>query len=129
MISFWFKLVSCNQKYPCTSGFPDGDLRGREKGWEKIQRTRPQDNYSSRNLCRTNRTSKVQGKVQIYYMEDIGKHCPSCSQKSAIKLHEQLRWLTFTSLKDNKGFLLTGSVHFINRNEYIYLTRLWKILI
>lgn len=62
-------------------------------------------------------------------MEDIGKHCPSCSQKSAIKLHEQLKWLIFTSLKDNQGISLTGSVHFINRNEYIYLIRLRKILI
>ena len=36
-------------------------------------------------------------------MADFGKHCPSCSQISVIKLHEKLRFLSFTSLKDNQG--------------------------
>lgn len=74
---------------------------------EKIQRMRAQNNYSSSNLHRTNRILKVQGKFKfILNMEDTGKHCPSCSQISATKLHRQLRWLSFTSPEDNKGIEL-----------------------
>ena len=49
----------------------------------------------------------MQGKFKfILNMEDTGKHCSSCSQISAIELHRQLRWLSFTSPEDNEGIEL-----------------------